>query len=169
MHLLNLLSFASTATAAALCPILGPVFPAAKSLDSDTGFESLLDKFRAELDNAFKTGQNEKGSFNPNDTYSIQIFSASAEGPLFDYHHRGTNLVNSGPIDGNSVYRIGSATKLISVYLLLLAAGDEIFNAPITRYLPELKGKAPYDDITVGALAAHLGGLAADCKSWVVY
>ncbi|KAF2108523.1 beta-lactamase/transpeptidase-like protein [Lophiotrema nucula] len=166
MQFLAFLLSLSTVTASGLCPVLGPVFPPVKSLHDATTLHTAFNKTQLQLDDAFRTGNSSKGPISPNRTYSLEIFSASDAKPLFEYHHRGANLVNTtGPIGGDSVYRVGSFTKLLTIYLLLLEAGDGILHEPVTKYLPELKGKDDWDEMTVGALASHLGGLAADCKS----
>jgi CubicO group peptidase (beta-lactamase class C family) len=67
-------------------------------------------------------------------------------------------------VDGDSVYRIASTSKLITVFLLLLRAGESIFNDKVIEYLPELKGEAHWDDITIGSLAGYLGGITSECK-----
>lgn len=164
LPLLPLLPLLSASLAASLCPIYGPVFPSSKSLVTSPAFNKALSNLREQINHAFETGESSKGLVSTNDTYSIQIFSVSDEEAIFDYHHEGTNLSNSAPINGDSVYRIGSTTKLLTVYLLLLEAGDKILQDPITHYLPELKGKDSWDQITAGALASHLGGISADRK-----
>jgi CubicO group peptidase (beta-lactamase class C family) len=99
---------------------------------------------------------------NSSDTYSIQIFSTKNENPLLEFHHRGAGVVGNSTIDGDSVYRIASTTKAITVFLLLLQAGDGILNDPVTKHLPELAGKGLWDEITVGSLAGYVAGIASD-------
>lgn len=149
-----------------LCPILGPVFPPAKSLSTSPSLASALEALKSQLSTAFETGQSPHGALSANDTYSIQIFSANDKDLLFNYHHRGSNLADTNAeINGDSVYRIGSISKLITVYLLLLQAGDGIFNEPITRFIPEWKGQGIWDEVTVGALAGQIAGVDANLYS----
>lgn len=145
------------------CPFLGPVFPAPKSLSNSTSFQSALTKLQASIDTAFSTGNTSHGPVNPNDTYSIQIFSTSTKKPLLGYHRAGIDLVGNRTVDGDSIYRIASTTKLFTVYLLLLKVGDGIFNDPVPKYLPELAGIQNWDEITVGALAGYMGGIVSEC------
>jgi CubicO group peptidase (beta-lactamase class C family) len=157
-HLLSILT-AST-TVASICPFLGPVFPAPKSLSASS---SIFASLRSTIESALTSGNTSHGPVNANDTYSIQIFSTSDKGvPLLDFHHRGTDVQGNSTVNGNSIYRIASTTKLVTVYLLLLQAGDAIFNDPVVKYLPELKGKGEWDDITVGALAGYMGGIVGE-------
>ncbi|KAJ4301250.1 hypothetical protein N0V90_003341 [Kalmusia sp. IMI 367209] len=121
---------------------------------------------RTALDSAFTTGNTSHGSISVNDTYSIQIFSAYEES-LFEFYHTGANVVtpvnDNYEIDGDAVYRIASAGKLYTVYLLLIVAGDAVFAESVTKYLPELAGVAHWDEVTVGALAGYIGGVSAEC------
>lgn len=157
-------SLATAVTAASICPILGPVFPAPHDLLSDTSFQDTLTAIQSSIDKAFVDGNTTHGSVNPNDTYSIQIFSTASEGLLLDYHHRGSDVLGNRTIDGDSIYRIGSTSKLIAVYLLYIEGGEAIFSEKVTKYLPELAGAAYWDEITVGSLAGFLGDIVADRK-----
>jgi CubicO group peptidase (beta-lactamase class C family) len=152
----------SAAAAAGFCPFLGPVFPAPKTLSTDPSFRAALAQLETSIQDAFTSGNTSHGVVRSNDTYSIQIFSATDKAPLFDFHRNGINVAGNKTVDGNSIYRIASTTKAITVYLLLLQAGDGIFNDPVTKYLPELTGKGSWDDITVGALAGYMGGIVSD-------
>ena len=69
-------------------------------------------------------------------------------------------------LNDGTIYRIGSVSKLYTVYAILANAGMEVLDHRVTRYLPELAGNAGSDplqrirweDVTVGALASQLGG-----------
>lgn len=155
--------FATVATVAAnICPILGPVFPKPEELQSSVAFQKTIEALRASLNDAFTSGNTTHGIIDPNSTYSIQIFSTTTKEPLFDYHRRGSDVLGNRTVDGDSVYRIASTSKLITVYLLLLQAGETIFSDKVTKYIPELAGTAFWNDITVGSLASHLGGITAE-------
>lgn len=147
---------------AGYCPPLGPVFPPPKSLSTSASFRTSLATLEASIVDALSKSNTSHGPLNPNDTYSIQLFSTSDVRPLLEIHRHGQDVVGNRTIDGDSIYRIASTTKLITVYLLLLAAGDSIFNDPVTRFLPELAGKGYWDEITIGSLAGYLSGVTAD-------
>lgn len=149
-------------TTASICPILGPVFPVPSELHSSTTFQETLKLLESKIDGALASGNTTHGPVSPNDTYSIQIFSTKSEKPLLDYHRRGPAVLGNRTIDGDSVYRIASASKLITVYLLLLEAGEGIFSEKVTKYLPELQGAAHWDDITIGSLAGYVGDITAE-------
>jgi len=63
------------------------------------------------------------------------------------------------PVDGETVFEIGSLSKTFTATLASLAAieGNLDLSAPVSRYLPELQGSA-FDDITGMNLATHTGG-----------
>lgn len=65
---------------------------------------------------------------------------------------------------------------MLTMYVLLMVDGDQSYNRPVTHYIPQLAGVQPkvsygilpqWDQITVGDLATHLGGIVADCESEV--
>lgn len=151
-----------TLAIAKFCPFLGPVFPTPNALSSNAPFQASLATLESTIQNVLVGGNSSHGPVNPNDTYSIQIFSTAEIKPLLDFHRRGLDVVGNHTIDGDSIYRIASTTKAITVYLLLLKAGDDIFGQPVTRYLPELAGKGYWDEITVGALAGYMAGIVAE-------
>lgn len=155
--------WAAVATAS-ICPILGPVFPVPRGLHSSAAFQETLKLLESTIHAAFESGNTTHGIVNPDDTYSIQIFSTASGEPLLDYHRRGPAVLGDRPIDGDSVYRIASTSKLITIYLLLIEAGDSIFSEKVTKYLPEFEGAGYWDDITIGSLAGHVAGITAECK-----
>ena len=69
-------------------------------------------------------------------------FSVDSPESLFSYYYSSPLLprdtVGVKTVDGNTLYRAGSITKLFSVYLFLLKAGDVKFDDPIMKYIPEL-------------------------------
>ncbi|KAI2464940.1 beta-lactamase/transpeptidase-like protein [Annulohypoxylon bovei var. microspora] len=118
---------------------------------------------------------------NPNGTsWSIQVFSASDadDTPVWSHYHTATNLLTSNTpgvksVDGDTVYRLGSVTKIFTILTFLAEAGDTYWNTPVTQWVPELEllaGKAQYDpimnvdwdSITLQDLASHLAGIVRD-------
>lgn len=81
------------------------------------------------------------------------------------------NQVNN-TIKDDTVYRVGSISKLLFLYTFLVEAGHDYWHRPITDFVPELVEAADscsakadpltcpdWDEITLGALASHLAGL----------
>jgi CubicO group peptidase (beta-lactamase class C family) len=103
--------------------------------------------------------------------------------PLFQHHHtaavRNTTAGTRAPVDGDTVYRVGSVSKAVTTLALLreLARGGRVaWDDPVTKYLPELAAAAGnsttsgdgdadtverirWNQVTLQALACQLGGV----------
>jgi CubicO group peptidase (beta-lactamase class C family) len=178
---LSSLSFTSLAQSVQPCPLLGPVFPAPSNPSRSSAIraatKSATDAIQAALLNATIYGQ-----LDPNTTsFSIDVYSAHEKSSIFTYHYSAPALAHPtegvAKVDSNTVYRIGSVSKLLTVYTYLAAAGDVSFNEPVTKYIPELAAYAKknaaalktsdidvfdWNDVTVGALASHMAGIVRD-------
>lgn len=102
--------------------------------------------------------------------YEDGILANLAYTPLL-YNSTGTHNVT-----GDTVFRIASVSKTITI-LSLLMLGDEIhFSDPITKYVPELNQlkteqsvnnpvtTVDWDRITIDALASQLSGVGDSCE-----
>lgn len=129
---------------------------------------------------ATRTGKSTYGEFDGGTTsFSIEFFSAHDRQPLLVHHHTAPSLVLEAGADvvgPDSIYRIASITKLVTVFTFLAVVGDARFNDPITRYVPELRDAAhksdaalhaiddiAWDDVTIGGLASHMASIPRDC------
>ncbi|KAK9771000.1 putative Beta-lactamase/transpeptidase-like protein [Seiridium cardinale] len=113
-------------------------------------------------------------------TFSVDVYSLHSEESLFTYHYTPELLSSLGTsgvsvVDSNSVFRIGSVSKLWTVFLYLIEAGDDSWNRPITEFVPELAAiternpssedqvdNVSWESITVGALASQMSGIGRD-------
>ncbi|KAF7521547.1 hypothetical protein G7054_g12402 [Neopestalotiopsis clavispora] len=157
------------------CPYLGPVFPKPTNLaSSDT-----INQAVASLNSAF-AGYTSDPANNPNQTsWSVQLFSTSDDGdqPVWENYHTAPNVNTSwvSVVDGNTIYRLGSVTKIFTILTFLVEAGDRYWNAPITDYLPRLaqlakEGDSDFDpitnvdwsEVTLGGLASQMSGIIRD-------
>ena len=167
---LSVLQAASSATIH--CPIQGPEFPAPRKLSFSAFDQSGKETFVAQL---------KSGAVPTNTTaLSVGVFSLDETEPLFEYHNSPSWVAMSKEgvknIDSDTVYRIASVSKLYTVWLLLIKAGEGIFDDPITKHIPELaaagnKNDSQYsngsdgidqvrwDEITVGDLARQMSGI----------
>lgn len=171
-----ILSF-SFCNAATNCPLMGPTFPKPQHLSQSVILQDAVKNLTALFNQI--DGDNSTGTYD--NSYSIQIFSASDSTPIFQHSHTAQNLTNQNTtgvtkVDANTVFRIGSPTKIFSVYAFLIEAGDAYFNDPITKFVPELAAlaanqtgnaltKVAWEDITIGELASHMAGISNDSKS----
>jgi len=162
------------------CPLLGPDFPAPRNLSSSKTIQEAIAKLTQILDQTIASGNSAYGPFDIASTsFSLEVFSIHEAEPIFTRHQNADNLVNatSGTknIDANTTYRVGSFTKLITVYTFLINAGDIGFNDPITNYIPELQAAAEalsatedsldyvaWEDVTVGDLASQTANIGRD-------
>jgi hypothetical protein len=159
------------------CPLYGPLYAKPTNLAASTLLTTALQNVTS-----YFTWLDADAAGGGNNSYSIQIFSGSSATPLFEHHHTSSNISQfsaSGgttSVDANTVYRIGSITKLFTMYLFLLSAGDKYLYHPITEFVPELAAlvasqagmndiqKVSWDEITIAELASHTAGIAADGK-----
>ncbi|KAK8067253.1 beta-lactamase-like 1 [Apiospora hydei] len=165
------------AAAAPDCPFPGPAFPKPTALASSETFKSVL----ANLTETFEARDQDRAN-NPNGTsWSVQVFSVSdkdSNSPLWEYHHSAPSLATSNTggvkeVNGDTIYRLGSLTKIFTILTFLVEAGDGYWNTPATKFVPELAllaDKYQYDpvmnvdwgSITLGELASHTAGIVRD-------
>ncbi|OTB12109.1 hypothetical protein K445DRAFT_306250 [Daldinia sp. EC12] len=161
------------------CPLYGLGYPKPTNLLIQPGIQqaakSLDSVFAQYIDNSNKTGSDQF-------SYSVEVFSADADEPLWSHYWTATNLktLNSTgvkKVDGDTVYRLGSVTKIFTILTFLAEVGDTMWNEPITKYIPEIKAmvtgadtshsisKPDWDSITIGSLATQMSGLVRDCNA----
>lgn len=166
--LLTLTSYAFAASNLRACPLLGQQYPSPVQLSSNSEFQAATKQIENALLSSSKTYMLNETSL------SIGMFSTSEEGLLYQYHHTDALLANSSQgsrkVDADSIYRIGSISKLLTMYMFLVSDGDRHFNDPIAEHVPALLKAGPewntvtpeWNDITIGDLAGQMAGLARD-------
>jgi hypothetical protein len=81
------------------------------------------------LNNSVTTGETPYGPTSINSsTFSVSLFNTHNAGLLYEYHFTGA-AVGKSPIgvhkvDSDTIYRIGSQSKLLTVYAMLIKFGD---------------------------------------------
>lgn len=176
--LLSLLLHITVIDAVHLCPLLGPSWPAPTNLASDATFQSALKNITKTIQTASDAG-NLLGA-----SLSLEIFDTSSSDALLTYAITSREInttLGVSKVDENTVFRIGSASKLFSMLLLLIEGGFRPLQDPVSKYIPEIKAAAAdlvgnstknndgidyakWNEITVGELASHLAGIARDCE-----
>lgn len=167
----------STSVAIPNCPIFGAEFPPPQRLSEHSRWKQALTNLTAAFDflDANVTGDDL--------SYSVQIFSTDHGNKILAERHRtATTLLPETEgvkeVGADTVYRIGSVSKVFTVLAFLAEVGDTHWNTPITRFIPELAQysartltqstddvrRTDWDDITIGALAAQVSGVGRDCK-----
>ncbi|KAI0965923.1 beta-lactamase/transpeptidase-like protein [Xylaria arbuscula] len=173
-----LLTGAISAHAKENCPLYGLSYPKPTNLITDSAIRSAgtaLDSVFAQyIDNANNTGSD---AF----SYSVEVFAADETTPLWTHYWTATNLATMNTtgvrkIDGDTVYRIGSLSKIFTILTFLAEVGDSSWNDPIGKYIPEIAVMAgppgrdnshslttpDWNSITIGALASQISGLMRD-------
>ncbi|KAI0869028.1 beta-lactamase/transpeptidase-like protein [Hypoxylon argillaceum] len=158
----------SVCIAAPTCPLEGTVFPKPLQLATSEAIKaavsSLTDTF-SEITNGAQ-----------NYSFALEVFSAHDPEPLFSVLHTAPNLATLNTagvkvVDENTVFRLGSLTKIYTIYTFLINAGDKIWNEPITKFVPELQAVTNYsdpvtntawDEVTIGGLATQMTGIPRD-------
>lgn len=155
------------------------MYAAPQNLAADRSIRQAAQEASKYIDRISKNGTT--GEFQPNTTsFSVNIFSAHESESMFQYHYTSSllNTSSTKKVDENTVYRIGSISKLITVFALLLQEKRVHFDDPVTDYVPVLARIAArqeageidavavpqWSQITIGALASHLAGVARSCK-----
>ncbi|KAH5499821.1 hypothetical protein HBI29_156930 [Parastagonospora nodorum] len=175
--LLALLTQLPISSAAPNCPLIGPEFPAPQRLAEHPIWKKAVDNVTAVFDYIDTSNITGVDRF----SYSVQIFSTNPGASILWERHRTakdlpTNTTGVKKVDGDTVYRLGSVSKVFTVLAFLAERGDVEWNQPITKYIPELgkfagRPKADgfddvretdWDDITIGALASQVSGLGRD-------
>ncbi|KAK7988481.1 Pirin-like protein [Apiospora arundinis] len=155
------------------CPIWGAEFPKPQHLADNAIWKAAMANLTATFDAVDKTAANY--------SYTVQLFSTNPGPPiLFERFTTAQNLPSNTTgvkkVDANTVFRLGSVTKIFTVLAYLAETGDKYFNHPITEFIPELqdivnrRGNGPVDevrtvkweDITVEALLSQMSGIERD-------
>ncbi|KIX99217.1 uncharacterized protein Z520_04793 [Fonsecaea multimorphosa CBS 102226] len=157
----------------------GPAFRPTQKLSKSPVVKLACSDFTQMIQQATRTRNSAYGPFDGDTTsFSIEFFSVHDGQPLVEHHHTAPALVQkagSDVVGPDSIYRIASITKVVTVFTFLAVAGDARFNDPITQYVPELRDAArksdaalhpiddtAWEDVTIGGLASHMAGIPRD-------
>lgn len=154
------------------CPIWGAEFPKPQRLTESAVWKAAMENLTATFDDVDRTAINY--------SYTVQVFSTNPGPPiLFERFTTARDLPSNTTgvekVDVDTVFRIGSVTKIFTVLAFLAETGDKYFNRPITQFVPELqdivnrRGNATVDevrtvrweDITIEALMSQVNMIGA--------
>lgn len=164
---------------------LGPVYPPPKDLtSSDSCVAAAWKNMTRTLERSFQGQANSSGLNGM--TFSVGSFSTQdPKAEKLQYHHTAPEIINAKngthKVDGDSIYRIASVSKLFTVFAGMIELTLEDWETPLSDILPEfaqfLREKSDtldpafdtqWDKITPFALASNMGGIAAGSTPWVV-
>ncbi|KAI1113680.1 putative penicillin-binding protein [Nemania sp. NC0429] len=160
--------------------LLGPIYEPPTGSQASSVLSTWSSHLSEILSQVLHSGHSDFGDFEA-DTSSVSITVVSTEddedAPFFDFHYSSPSLNHSAGgtdhVTKNSIYRIGSISKLFTVYTLLVGFGWDSWDQAVTRYIPELRTAASssaghtiegadWGTITIGALASQLSGIGRD-------
>ncbi|QPC69263.1 hypothetical protein HYE68_000015 [Fusarium pseudograminearum] len=147
------------------CPILGPALPSGFDLSKFKVIQEAKSSFPAIIESLLSSS-----TINETHTsFAINVFSTATNESLYSYYHAAEALddtLSTGKLDDDTIFRVGSVSKLYTAYALLANSGFDVVNLPVTMILPELAGnnrsepteKIIWEDVTIGALLSHQAG-----------
>ncbi|KAE8313488.1 beta-lactamase/transpeptidase-like protein [Aspergillus transmontanensis] len=176
-QLLQLVSFLLFALAYGedSCPLQTPLYPPPRNILSSQDVKAGSKNLTQAIEEALTTGITDLGSLPINTTtFAVNVFSSHTEESIYEYLYTSpTYSLKSGPGAENttldSVYRVASISKLLTVLTLLAHDGYTHWNHPITEFIPELEimarnqsSRVQWREVTIGDLAAQLSGVPHD-------
>jgi len=145
-------------TSLELCPPTGPalpppVLPKADSFDVGPITDALTQLVN-DPDAPFNTSIN-----------SFSLTVTTLDENIFQFHHTAEFISATGTssVNGDTIYRIASVTKLFTVLSVLLQDGLNIDDY-VWQHVPELTGFPDYQNTTLRMLASHVSGVIRDGK-----
>ncbi|KAJ5112335.1 hypothetical protein N7532_000380 [Penicillium argentinense] len=167
--LLTLGAACSTVLAAAPspCPLVGPAYPWPTPASTNSHFLEARKELRTSIKHALKDANQTTNSI------ALQVFDATDPSPLFQWAYTSDDLdpkLGVRQVTQDTVFRVGSVSKIWAVYLFLVEEGFDPFAQPIANYVPELQAAVSGDaidtlqwaNVTIGELASHLAGVPRD-------
>lgn len=160
-----LVGLALTGLAASqVCPPQGAVLPAPRKPSSSESVKKASGALRSALDKRFEAIQASG--------ISVGVKSIHEDSPLFDYHFtpQVAEDIGTEKIDADTIYRVGSVSKLIPTLAVLQQKGVNL-DASVLEYVPELQGDSDdgisgtvWEDVTIRGLMSHMSGIATDSE-----
>lgn len=162
--------------------LLGHIYPPPQHLNTNFGFLSTGTQLSSLLQSTLSQGQSPFGNFTPNiSSVSISMTSTAQEFSIFEFNYTASHLnATAGGterVSADSVFRIGSISKLFTVYAFLLHGGLGLWERSVTEFVPELREASQNDvcisdldyvrweEVSLGSLASQMAGIGRDCEN----
>ncbi|KAE8381710.1 beta-lactamase/transpeptidase-like protein [Aspergillus bertholletiae] len=182
MHLLHyLLPLAPLWAPSVLAEYLGPSYPAPRDLTSDS---SRVAASLKKLETNLKAGLSPRNASQDSElsqlrdlTFSVGMFSIhDPAAQHLQIHHTSAEVANASlgtnKVDGDSIYRVASVSKLFTVFAGLLELDSTDWDRPLIDIFPEMADfvheksdnfepvyDTQWDKITLNAIASQMGGI----------
>ncbi|KAJ4983004.1 hypothetical protein SVAN01_11499 [Stagonosporopsis vannaccii] len=151
------------------CPLLGPALYKDFDLGNSSAFKNATDVFPSVIEAVFNSGAVNSSTV----SFVIDVYSTYTNSSLYTYTHKASapavNESFPAELNDETIFRIGSVSKLYTVYAILAHAQTlDVFDRPVTDFLPELAGNSAgnasdalivWEEVTIGALASHQAGV----------
>ena len=178
MRPLQLCLLVSSLSPTVFSDLLGSTYPAPTDLtSSDSLVKKAWTTLSSALDDTLKQNKTASGFDDlagaEKVTFSAGLFSLHDPAAIdLQYHYTAPQVANSEfgtkEVDGDSIYRVASVSKLITVLTGLIELTDAQWNTPLSDIFPELVASSnwtddpvtslQWDEITPWALANQLAG-----------
>ena len=166
---------------------LGPRFPSPVDLTSNSSIVTAGWKNVSVALDSYIAGGSSNETTLPLDklkeiTFSAGMFSIhDPAASQLQYHHISEDAKASPgthTLDGDSIYRLASVSKLITVFASLLAFDDDHWDQPITNFIPGISNsslngtgedsvlRSQWEKVSLRALASQISGLPRDPAPW---
>ncbi|KAI1275611.1 beta-lactamase/transpeptidase-like protein [Xylaria sp. FL0933] len=171
LRIFSPLVLATKIIASDTCVLAGPGFPSPSHLSNSPALTETISK----LEQSFQDS-----GLHRNDTaWAVALFSSKENKTLYEQYYTPPIDVGVPKVERDSTFRLGSVSKVFTVWSFLIEVGDERLNDPITKYVPELtnsscaEGTNPqelyndidhvrWDEVTLAQLASHAAGIPRD-------
>jgi hypothetical protein len=167
LNIFSLVAIIQAQPLLAYCPPLGPILPASEKLLSNTDFQQVVAAINEQLAD-LTTSYNETA-------LSLGVRSLHDCSPILSFHHTPSifNISGVHEVDGDTVYRIASVTKLFTAVSVLQLEGKVNLAESIAKYVPDLLNissaqtglsSVDWSTITVESLLSQLSGIEATSR-----
>ncbi|OQD87713.1 hypothetical protein PENANT_c005G04254 [Penicillium antarcticum] len=167
---LSILALGANAQKASECPLQGPAFPAPTALSKSRVFLKAAESLTLHLKEAIHNGSL------PSTSFSVQVFSGQESHSAFTFSHTDDGVANGSvgvqEVTEDSIFRIGSISKLWTMFLYMTLDGTKYFHHRVSKYVPELQTNhkeqqnaidhVQWHDVTISELASHQAGILRD-------
>ena len=156
------------------CPILGPRYPLPTRLSQWPSIQDALTNLTDSYNDLINSGgQSDFTGTTPNTTtFSVGLFEADSSSNassslLYEFHRVAPSFKEETSLDSATVYNIGGVSQVLAVYAFLTAAGHEMLNQPVTKFVSELSSGSATDwgSILLSDLTTHIAGIPRDGES----
>jgi CubicO group peptidase (beta-lactamase class C family) len=164
--------------------LLGPRFSAPVKFSGDDSLISASWKNITSLFDTYLGGNHDVAPKSLNGlvnlTFSAGLFSIHDPSAKSLQYHYTSDEVKNGPglhkVDGDSIYRVASVSKLFTVFAGQLSFSKEQWNQPITDFVPGLSQSSlgkfgndiirhiKWEEVTLRALAAQIAGVPREAQ-----